>query len=618
MGCRASAYQTAFNDGIPVHGYVNVSRDACRLAVLVVASHDPVDGGVPLNLGMDVSRNVPLAGTAPVVGIAAADNQIIIAPQHIRPDAGGDLRSRGIGRSIVVAAGQGHSCQVSRSGDGIHGTEPLLHGRRPDTVQGQRLLVRQRTCCGRGSFFQPPGRVPDGLMGAGSRKGDDCFSVHSTDRVQGFVNIRQSEARPQINAQVIGGVHQGFRTEQVLEFLKTGEINETGSQRHVLQHAAYIVHGSIIQAASIHRHIARDLPGTVGKDAHRFPYREGVLEMHGARRSGKDAISRQPRHGHGSGPRIQSAPGKSGVDRADLGENSAGIDGIGSRKRYVLGKMHPARLGNKVAGSGDGVANNIRRFSRSTIIRHILGTSGSGYGSIAKGARRTNSQGGEVTRNGNRPSNFIGGIEQVVIGIFIRAAADGETACLGKNTGKLHVLAPAGSQIDAAAERRRSGKVKTAAVDGSGVIAGRPRHGRTVLYVQRGAVTHHQFLGPGDIAGKQGKSAAADFKSGIRRGRGRKRRTLVGIAQGEGPSPRIVHCHGPAETAAVGGRIPRDGQRSPLPGDQSRGIVVLQLADGSVHAGFQDGSSRRVTVAAQLDRGVLGSLRVVEIQDVIL
>lgn len=188
----------------------------------------------------------------------------------------------------------------------------------------------------------------------------------------------------------------------------------------------------------------------------------------------------------------------------------------------------------------------------------------------------------------------------------------------GKNTGKLHVLAPAGSQIDAAAERRRSGKVKTAAVDGSGVIAGIPRHGRTVLYVQRGAVTHHQFLGPGDIAGKQGKSAAADFKSGIRRGRGRKRRTLVGIAQGEGPSPRIVHCHGPAETAAVGGRIPRDGQRSPLPGDQSRGIVVLQLADGSVHAGFQDGSSRRVTVAAQLDRGVLGSLRVVEIQDVIL
>lgn len=71
--------------------------------------------------------------------------------------------------------------------------------------------------------------------------------------------------------------------------------------------------------------------------------------MHGARRSGKDAVSRQPRHGHGSGPRIQSAPGKSGVDRADLGENGAGIDGIGSRKRYVLGKMHPARLGNKVA-----------------------------------------------------------------------------------------------------------------------------------------------------------------------------------------------------------------------------------------------------------------------------
>ena len=31
-----------------------------------------------------------------------------------------------------------------------------------------------------------------------------------------------------------------------------------------------------------------------------------------------------------AGPRIQSAPGKSGVDRADLGENGAGIDGIGS------------------------------------------------------------------------------------------------------------------------------------------------------------------------------------------------------------------------------------------------------------------------------------------------
>ncbi len=89
-------------------------------------------------------------------------------------------------------------------------------------------------------------------MGAGSRKRDDCFSVHGADCVQGLVNIRQSKAVPQINAQVIGGVHQGFRTEQVLEFLKTGEINEAGSQRHVLQHAADIVHGSIIQTASIH------------------------------------------------------------------------------------------------------------------------------------------------------------------------------------------------------------------------------------------------------------------------------------------------------------------------------------------------------------------------------
>ena len=231
-------------------------------------------------------------------------------------------------------------------------------------------------------------------MGAGSRKRNDCFSVHSADLVQGFVNIRQSKAVPQINAQVVGGVHQGFRTEQVLELLKPGKINEAGSQRHVLQHAADIVHGSIIQAASIHRHIARDRPGTVGEDAHRFPYRESVLEMHGARRGGKGAVSRQSRHGHGSGAGIQSASGKRGINGTGPGEDGAGIDGIGSRKRHVLGKMHPARLGDEVAGSSDGVVNDIRRFSRSAIIRHILGTSGSGYGSIAKGAGRANTQGG--------------------------------------------------------------------------------------------------------------------------------------------------------------------------------------------------------------------------------
>ncbi len=618
MTSRAAAYQTALDDGIPVHGYVNVSRDACRLAVLVVASHNPVDGSIPLNLGMDISRNVPLAGAAPVIGIAAADNQIVIAPQHIRPDAGGDFRSRGIGRSIVVAAGQGHSCQVSRSGDGIHGTEPLLHGRSPDAVQGQRLLVYQRTCCGRGSLFQPPGRVPDGLMGAGSRKRDDCFSVHGADCVQGLVNIRQSKAVPQINAQVIGGVHQGFRTEQVLKFLKTGEINEAGSQRHVLQHAADIVHGSIIQTASIHRHIARDRPGTVGEDAHRFPYREGVLEIHGARRGGDGAVSRQLRHGHGSGARIQSASGKRGVNGTGPGEDGAGIDGIGSRKRHVFGKMHPARLGDEIACPGDGIVNDIRHIPRSAVIGQVLGVGRSSNGGSPKGAGSTDAQRSKAARNGNRPPNFIGGVEQVVIGIFIRAAADGKTACRRENTGKLHILAPAGCQVDAAAENRCSGKIKTAVIDGSGIIGGVPRHGRTVLDIQRGAVTHDQFLGPGDISGEQGKSASADFQGSVRRCRGRERRILVGIAQGEGASPRIVHRYGAAETAAVRGRIPRNGQRGSLPGNQSRGIVVLQLADGSVHAGFQDGSARRITVTAQFDRGVLGGLRVVEVQDVVL
>ena len=528
------------------------------------------------------------------------------------------MRSRGIGGCIVVAAGQRHSRQVSRSGDGIHGTESLLHGRRPDTVQGQRLLVRQRTCCGRGSFFQPPGRVPDGLMGAGSRKRDDCFSVHSADRVQGFVNIRQSKASPQINAQVIGGVHQGFRTEQVLEFLKTGEINEAGSQRHVLQHAADIVHGGIIQTAPIHRNISRDLPGTVGKDTHRFPYREGVLEMHGSRRGGKGAVSRQSRHGHGSGAGIQSSSGKRGINGTGPGEDGAGIDGIGSRKRHVLGKMHPARLGDEVACPGDGIVNDIRRIPRSAVIGQVLGVGRSSNGSSPKGTGSPDAQRGRAARNGNRSPNFIGGVEQVVIGIFIRAAADGKTACRREYTGKLYILAPAGCQVDASTENRRSGKVKTAAVDGSGVIAGIPRHGRTVLDTQCSAVTHHQFLGPGDISGEQGKSASADFQGGVRRCRGSKRRILVGIAQGEGASPRIVHRYGAAETAAVRGRIPRNGQRGSLPGDQSCGIVVLQLADGSVHAGFQDGSARRVTVAAQFDRGVLGGLCVVEVQDVVL
>lgn len=45
---------------------------------------------------------------------------------------------------------------------------------------------------------------------------------------------------------------------------------------------------------------------------------------------------------------------------------------------------------------------------------------------------------------------------------------------------------------------------------------------------------------------------------------------------------------------------------------------MLQLADGGVHARLQDGSSGRIPVAAQLDGGVLGCQRVVEVQDVVL
>lgn len=56
----------------------------------------------------------------------------------------------------------------------------------------------------------------------------------------------------------------------------------------------------------------------------------------------------------------------------------------------------------------------------------------------------------------------------------------------------------------------------------------------------------------------------------------------------------------------------------PSPGNQGGGVVVLQLADGGVHARLQDGSSGRIPVAAQLDGGVLGCQRVVEVQDVVL
>ena len=291
---------------------------------------------------MDVAGDVPLAGAAPVVGIAAADDEAVIAPKYIRPDAGGNFRSRGIGRSVVIAAGQGHPRQVTRSSDDVHGTESLLHGRGANVVQGQRLLVRQCSGSGGGSASQPPRGIPCGIIRAGPRKRDDRFPVHGADGVQGFVNVRQREAVPQVNAQIVGGVHQRFGTEQVLKFLETGKVDQAGSQRHVLQHAADIVHGSIIKAAPVHGYVARNRPGTVGEDAQRFPYREGILEMHGSRGGGDGAVTRQARHGHGPGACVQPAAGKRGADGARLGEYGAGVDGVGACKRHVLGQMHPA------------------------------------------------------------------------------------------------------------------------------------------------------------------------------------------------------------------------------------------------------------------------------------
>ena len=342
MGRGAAAYHAPLDHGISVHGHVNVPRNAGSLAVLVVAAHHPVDGGIPLNLGMDVTRDVPLAGAAPVVGITAADDQAVIAPEHIRPDAGSDLRGRCIGCSVVIAACQGHSRQVTRSGHDVHGAEALLHGRGANVVQGQRLLVRQCSGAGGGGVFQLPGGIPCGIIRAGSREGNNRFPVNGGDGVQGLVNIRQREPRPQVNAQVVGGIHQGFGTEQILEFLETGKINQAGSQRHVLKHAAHIVHGGVVQASAVHRYIARNGSGTVGEDAHRFPHCEGVLEIHGARGGGDGSIPRQSRHIHGSIACIQPASRKRGGDGAGLGKYGAGIDGVGACKRYVLGQVHPA------------------------------------------------------------------------------------------------------------------------------------------------------------------------------------------------------------------------------------------------------------------------------------
>ena len=291
---------------------------------------------------MDVARDVPFSGTAPVVGITAANNQAIAAPQHIRPDVGGNRRGRGVGRGIVITACQSHSRQVARSGHGVHGAEPFLHGGGADVVQGQRLLVRQRAGGGGGNVFQAPDGVPDGVVRAGARKRDDRFSVHGADGVQGGVNVRQREAGPQVHAQVVRGVHQRFGTEQVLEFLETGEINQAGSQRHVLKHGTHVVHGGVVQAASVHGDIARNRPRAVGENAHRFPHHDGVLEIHGPCGGGDSSVPRQPSHVHGSGARIQPAPRKDGINVAGLGKHGAGVDGVGSRKRHVLGKVYPA------------------------------------------------------------------------------------------------------------------------------------------------------------------------------------------------------------------------------------------------------------------------------------
>ena len=448
---------------------------------------------------MDVARDVPLAGAAPVVGIAAADDEAVIASKHIRPDARSDFRSRGIDCSVVITAGQGHSREVSRSGHGVHGAEPVLHGSGPDAVQGQRLLVRQCSGSGGRSASQPPRGVPHGVVSAGPRKRDDRFPVHGADGVQGFVNIRQREAVSQVNAQVVGGVHQRFGTEQVLEFLETGEVNQAGSQRHVLQHSADVVHGSIIQAPSVHGYVARNRPGTVGEDAQRFPYREGVLEMHGSRGGGEGAVPRQSRHGHGSIARIQPAAGKRGVDGAGLGKYGAGIDGIGSRKRHVPGQMHPARLGDKVARPGDGVVNDVRRFSRRTVISKVLAAGGSSYGGGAKGTGSVDAQGSGIAGDGDGPADLVFRAGQGVISVLAVSSADGKTGGGRKHARKFNVLAVLGGEVHSGAERGCPGEGKAIPIDGSGVIVIISGNGRSVLYGQRGAVPHDQFLGPVDI-----------------------------------------------------------------------------------------------------------------------
>ena len=185
VGRRATAHQGPLDHGIAVHGHVNVPRDGCVQSVLIVAAHHPVHDRIPLNLGMDVPGHVPRAGTAPVVGIAAADDDVVITVPYIRPDTCGDGRSLGSGAGIVIAAGQNHARQaVSRSRHDIHRTEAVLHGRTADAVQGHGLLVRKSAGRGRGSAPQSPGGIPHRIVSAGARKRDDGFSGGIADGVQ--------------------------------------------------------------------------------------------------------------------------------------------------------------------------------------------------------------------------------------------------------------------------------------------------------------------------------------------------------------------------------------------------------------------------------------------------
>ena len=275
----------------------------------------------------------------PSIGHAAADNPSEIPPGDICPNIRINILCRSILVNAVVPSNQHHARQITCSAHHIHRAKAFLYGRRTNAVQFHRGRSRIQRNSRRRSAVQTPACRPGRIDASASGELNHGFTARIINGVRIGGHPIQDKAVAQIDPQVIGLANQRIGSHNVHELFKAGKVNQTGSQRQILQNTAHIVHGGVHEATAGHSDIAGNRTRSVDQNTDGAAQCRFILEKHGAGGGGNGSAAAYAQHVHGlpGNAGIQTPPAKDSRNISCSGKHRAGINGIFPRKGYVTG-----------------------------------------------------------------------------------------------------------------------------------------------------------------------------------------------------------------------------------------------------------------------------------------